>query len=182
MIGIIGAMVEETTLLEKQMTQKNKIEQAGLTFICGLLAGKEVCLTTCGIGKVNAALCTQSMINLCKVDAIINTGVAGGIHEEVSPGHLVIATDLVEHDMDTTHFGDPLGQIPRMDVLAFPCDTLLVSHAKEAAQQMDIQAFAGRIISGDQFIASREKADFLYEQFDAYACEMEGAAIAHASL
>ena len=152
---------------------------AGLSFICGKLGDKDVCLTTCGIGKVNAALCTQNMINLCEVDAIINTGVAGGIREDVSPGELVIATDLVEHDMDTTHFGDPLGQVPGMDVLAFPCDKALISHAKEAALNMDITAYAGRIVSGDQFIASREKADFLYEQFGAYACEMEGAAICH---
>lgn len=179
MIGIMGAMAPETELLEKNITNKVKKTFANRSYIYGDLFGKEVCLTTCGIGKVNAALCAQIMIDQFAVDTLINTGVAGGIREEIVPGDIVIATDLIEHDMDTTHFGDPLGQIPDMNVLAFPCDSSLRSLAKNIASSMNLCVHEGRIVSGDQFIADHGKADFLYDTFAASACEMEGAAIAH---
>ena len=179
MIGIIGAMAVETALLEKAMQNVTHTSYAGCTYITGSLNGHDVCLTVSGIGKVNAALCTQCMIDHWPIDIMINTGVAGGIREDISPGDIVVATDLVEHDMDTTHFGDPLGQVPNMDVFAFPTDESMRKAAIQIADTMNINAYTGRIVSGDTFVTSQEKADFLYHIFQAAACEMEGASIAH---
>ncbi len=179
MITIIAAMQEEIDLYLSKMKQGTQISYAGITFYRGLLAGKEISLAVCGIGKVNAAMCAQLAIDHFSPQALIHSGVAGGLAPDLKPLDLVIAQSLVEHDMDTTHFGDPLGQIPRMKYFDFPCDPTLTEYAKQSAEEAGVDFRTGLIASGDQFVASHEKADFLYSQFHACACEMEGAAIAH---
>jgi adenosylhomocysteine nucleosidase len=96
---------------------------------------------------------------------------------------MVISTDLVEHDMDTSVFGDPIGQVPRMDTFSFPADPVLVEKAVAANQAAnpDIKTFTGRIVSGDQFVSSAEVKERLVNLFGAKCTEMEGAAIAHAA-
>jgi adenosylhomocysteine nucleosidase len=179
-IGIIGAMSEEVEILKKEMTVGNKEIKAKMEFFSGNLWGNQVVVVTCGIGKVNAAVCTQVLVDDFKVDKVINVGVAGGIGEHIYPGDVVIATDLVQHDMDTSAFGDKLGQIPRMDTFDFKCDAELVETAKAACDEVrDFKSFVGRIVSGDQFIASVEKIRWLQLEFGALACEMEGGSIAH---
>jgi adenosylhomocysteine nucleosidase len=179
-IGIIGAMSEEVEILKKEMTVSNKETKAKMEFFSGNLWGNQVVVVTCGIGKVNAAVCTQVLVDDFKVDKVINVGVAGGIGEHIYPGDVVIATDLVQHDMDTSAFGDKLGQIPRMDTFDFKCDAELVETAKAACDEVrDFKSFVGRIVSGDQFIASVEKIRWLQLEFGALACEMEGGSIAH---
>lgn len=178
-IGIIGAMSEEVEILKKEMTVSNKKTKAKMEFFSGNLWGKQVVVVTCGIGKVNAAVCTQILVDDFKVDKIINVGVAGGIGEHIYPGDVVVATDLVQHDIDTSAFGDELGQIPRMDTFDFKCDTELVETAKAACADVSgFESFVGRIVSGDQFIASVEKIRWLQLEFEALACEMEGGSIA----
>jgi adenosylhomocysteine nucleosidase len=138
----------------------------------------ELVFILCGIGKVNAALHTQFIIDKFTPNYVINVGVAGGLTHELNFGDVVIASDLVEHDMDVTAFGIPLGQIPRMDVFAFNCS----EHLLELARNIDHLGFKvqiGRICSGDQFIEDKVKADKIKSTFDAVACEMEGAAVAH---
>ena len=134
----------------------------------------------CGIGKVNAAVCTQILVSEYNVSSVINVGVAGGIGKDIFPGDVVIAENLVQYDMDTTAFGDPVGQIPRMDTFDFKCDEKLVETAKAAcAEASDFKTFSGRIVSGDMFVASLDKIQWLEKEFQALACEMEGASIAH---
>lgn len=179
-IGIISAMNEELALLLNDMNIKSSEEKAKMTFHRGTLWGKEVVATVCGIGKVNAAICTQIMASEYKVSKIINVGVAGGIGKDIYPGDVVIANNLVQHDIDTTVFGDKHGQVPRLDTFDFKCDETLVSMALEACKEAsNINSFSGRIVSGDQFIASLEKIQWLSSEFDAIACEMEGGSIAH---
>lgn len=179
-IGIIGAMAEEVEMLKEEMTIQEKYTQASMDFFEGDLLNKDVVVVTCGIGKVNAAVCTQILVDHFQVDQIINVGIAGGMREDIYPGDIVVAENLVQHDMDVRFFGDPLGQIPRMDTFDFKCDDTLISKAKEAIEKLeDANAFVGRIISGDQFLSDAEKQRNLHETFDAYACEMEGAAIGH---
>lgn len=180
-IGIIGAMEVEVEML-KETTNIEKIENmAGMTFVKGELEGQEVVLVTSGIGKVNAAVCTQILVNKFDVTHVINTGVAGAIFSELNFGDLVISTDLIEHDMDATGFGYEPGQIPQMEEWIFKADNNLIELAEKASKEEEIShsVFKGRIVSGDVFISSVEKKDFLSEQFKAYAAEMEGAAIAH---
>lgn len=177
-IGIIGAMSEEVEMLKNEMYVEEKIDKANMIFYHGVLLEKEVVVVTCGIGKVNAAVCTQILIDRFRVDKIINVGIAGGLNKDIFPGDIVVADNLVQHDMDVRFFGDPLGQIPRMDTFDFKCDSDLVEKAKQAIEKIrDAKAYTGRILSGDQFISEAEQQKFLGEHFEAYACEMEGASI-----
>lgn len=180
MIGIIGAMSEELEILLKDMELDKKETKASMDFHSGKLWSKEVVAVVCGIGKVNAAVCTQILISEYKVDKIINVGVAGGIGKDIYPGDVVIADSLVQHDMDTSVFGDKIGQIPRLDTFDFKCDHELVEISKSACEEIkDIKSFVGRIVTGDQFVADLEKIQWLSKEFDAFACEMEGGSIAH---
>ena len=135
----------------------------------------------CGIGKVNAAICTQILADCYHVDELINTGVAGSLDAEINIGDIVISTDAVHHDMDVSALGDPVGQVPRMDVFAFPADKELAEKAMQANKKAnpEIRTFMGRVASGDQFISKKEVKDRIVENFQAKCTEMEGAAIAH---
>ncbi|MBP3462330.1 MAG: 5'-methylthioadenosine/adenosylhomocysteine nucleosidase, partial [Tyzzerella sp.] len=157
------------------------VEYASMQFYKGVLCGKKVVVVRSGIGKVNAAVCTQILADKFNVDILINTGIAGSLDAAIDIGDMVISTDLVEHDMDASIFGDPVGQIPRMDTFSFPADRELVKKAVQANTEAnpDIKTFTGRIVSGDQFVSSAEMKDKLVRLFDAKCTEMEGAAIAH---
>ena len=140
-----------------------------MKFYKGQLYGKEAVVVQSGIGKVNAGICTQILIDFYQVDQLINTG------------DIVVSTDAVEHDMDVSALGDPVGQVPRMDVFAFPADKELVRKAVEANKKAnaDIRTFTGRVASGDQFISEKEVKERIVNNFGAKCAEMEGAAIAH---
>lgn len=183
MIGIIGAMEEEVIALKSDMENVDATEYASMAFCRGTLCGKEVVVVRSGIGKVNAGICAQIMIDKYGVDTLINTGIAGSLDAAIDIGDMVISTDAVHHDMDATIFGDPAGQVPRMDTFSFPADEELVKLAMEANRKAnpDINTFAGRVASGDQFISSQEAKDRISGTFDALCTEMEGVGIAHAA-
>lgn len=183
MLGIIGAMDEEVAKIKEHMTEIEVESKASMDFYKGLLNGKEAVVVRSGIGKVNAAICTQILADDFHVDAVINTGIAGSLNKDINIGDIVLSTDTLEHDMDAVSFGYPLGQIPRMDTLSFQADEKLRKAAMDACQKVlpNITAFEGRIVSGDQFVSSKEKKDWLVENFGGYCTEMEGAAIAHAA-
>jgi adenosylhomocysteine nucleosidase len=178
-IGIIGAMDEELEILLKQIILERVEIKANMKFNSGKLYNQNVVVVRSGIGKVNAAICTQILIDDFDVDKIVNVGIAGGIGEEVYPGDIVIADNLVQHDMNTSVFGDEIGQIPRLDTYDFKCDEQLVSKAISACNNIKQQkSFVGRIVTGDQFINNTEKIKWLNDKFCALACEMEGGSIA----
>lgn len=177
-IGIIGAMQEEVEILKNEMKVNSTLEKARMEFLSGELLDKDIVIVTSGIGKVNAAVCTQILVNEFDVDCVINVGIAGGLHKDIYPGDIVVAENLVQHDMDTTFFGDTLGQIPRLETFDFKCDDKLVNLAKASCSKVEkISTFSGRIVSGDQFISKSEKLQALHSEFNAFACEMEGASI-----
>lgn len=180
MIGIIGAMEEEVAALKEDMIVEETVEQASMVFCRGVLCGKEVVVVRSGIGKVNAGICAQILVDRFHVDTLINTGIAGSLDAKIDIGDLVISTDALHHDMDAVNFGYEPGQIPRMDVLAFPADEELVKKAVEANQKAnpEIHTFTGRVASGDQFIAAGDVKDRIAEGFHPLCVEMEGAAIA----
>ena len=183
MIGIIGAMEEEVAALKEAMEIQETVTKASMVFCKGILYGKEVVVVRSGIGKVNAGICAQILVDTFGVDVLINTGIAGSLDARIDIGDMVISTDAVHHDMDATVFGDPVGQVPRMDTLAFPADEALVEKAKAANEKAnpEIHTFTGRIASGDQFISSSEVKERIVNQFHALCTEMEGAGIAHAA-
>lgn len=181
MLGIIGAMDEEVAKLKEHMSDVEVITKASMDFYKGKLNGKDVVVVRSGIGKVNAAICTQILVDDFKVTAVINTGIAGSLRNEINIGDIVLSTDALEHDVEATAFGYPIGQIPRMDTLAFEADKNLIALAETCCAKVnpDIKTFVGRVVSGDQFIASKEKKEWLVENFAGFCTEMEGAAIAH---
>ncbi len=178
-IGIIGAMDEELEILLKEMSLDRKEVKANMVFNSGKIYNQQVIVVRSGIGKVNAAICTQILIDDFCVDKVINVGIAGGIGKETYPGDVVIADNLVQHDMDTSAFGDCIGQVPRLDTFDFKCDSELVNKAEYACENIkDHKNFTGRIVTGDQFISDTKKIQWLNEKFEALACEMEGGSIA----
>ncbi len=182
-IGIIGAMEEEVAQLKQAMEVQETKEIASMSFCKGILCGKAVVVVRSGIGKVNAGICAQILVDRFDVDVLINTGIAGSLDAAIDIGDMVISTDLVEHDMDATGFGYPLGQIPRMDTFSFAADTDLIEKAKQANEEAnpDIRTFTGRIVSGDQFVSSADVKERLIQTYQGKCTEMEGAAIAHAA-
>ncbi|MGL4912919.1 MAG: 5'-methylthioadenosine/adenosylhomocysteine nucleosidase [Romboutsia sp.] len=180
-IGIIGAMDEEVDILVELMDIKEKVEKASLKFYKGTLEGKEIVLVRCGIGKVNSALCAQMLISEFEVDAVVNTGVAGALHSDLDVYDIVISTDAIQYDFDTTVFGHKKGEIPRMDNSTFVADERLVKAAFESSieETKSHKVVKGRVVTGDMFISSKDLKDELVNEFDAYCGEMEGAAIAH---
>lgn len=179
-IGIIGAMPEEVSQLIAQMELTEKTTIAGMDFYDGVLWGKKAVVVKSGIGKVNMAACTQILASIYKIDALINTGVAGGLYGPINIGDIVLSSDTLQHDMDATGFGYDLGVIPQMEQSVFYGDKTLIAKAKESCEEVnpDISVYVGRVVSGDQFISSDEKKTFLVNQFDGYCAEMEGAAMA----
>ena len=183
MLGIIGAMDEEVTKIKEQMEQVQVKTKASMDFYRGKIKGKEVVVVRSGIGKVNAGICAQILVDDYRVDGIINTGIAGSLRSEINIGDIVISTDAVQHDMDAVAFGYPLGQIPRMDTLAFQADEKLAELAEKSCHKVTpkLGVFRGRVASGDAFIAKKERKQMIEDEFHAYCCEMEGAAIAQAA-
>ena len=181
MIGIIGAMDEEVEQIVAVMDIKKEETKACMTFKAGILAGKDVVIVRSGIGKVNAAVCTQILVDDFGVDYVINTGIAGSLKAEIDIADIVISSDVLHHDMDATGFGYPLGQIPRMDTLSFKADDRLIELAKESCAKAvtSVGVHVGRVVSGDQFIS--DKAERISSEFAGYCTEMEGAAIAQAA-
>lgn len=179
-IGIIGAMDEEVDILAKEMKIEKVVEAAGLKLIHGKLANKDVVLVRCGIAKVNAALCTQLLIDKFDVDCIINTGVAGALHEDLDVNDLVISTEAIQYDVDSSDYGDPVGTIPRMETSVFPADERLINFARESAEELEGTNFLlGRICTGDRFVGQKSFKEKLRKEFNGYCCEMEGGAVAH---
>ena len=180
MIGIIGAMDEEVAALKEAMEDTQIRERASMQFVQGRLGGKDVTVVRSGIGKVNAAVCAQILISEFQADTLINTGIAGSLYARIDIGDMVISTDALHHDMDATSFGYPLGEVPRMDILAFPAEERLVRLAAEANDEAnpDIHTFTGRVVSGDVFVASDDTKERIVRHFGGLCAEMEGAAIA----
>lgn len=183
MLGIIGAMDTEVAKLKEIMQDVKITEAASMEFYEGTLNGAKAVVVKAGVGKVNAACCTQVLIDHFPVSCVINTGIAGSLKAEINIGDVVLATDAVEHDMDVAALGYAPGIIPDMDADTFLADEKLRKIAKESCKKVnpDISVYEGRVVTGDQFISSKEKKAWLTETFGGFCTEMEGAAIAHAA-
>jgi adenosylhomocysteine nucleosidase len=179
MIGIIGAMDVEVENIRSLLQNKTVRTVSGIDFTCGTLFDKEVVIAKCGIGKVFAAVCAQTMILEYKPDCIINTGVAGSLSTSLSICDVAVSAKVVQHDMDTSPIGDPVGLLSGINIVEIPADSRLASLAEQVIREQGINTRSGIIASGDQFIASKAQKDAILKNFDAIACEMEGASIGH---
>ncbi|MEE0913108.1 MAG: 5'-methylthioadenosine/adenosylhomocysteine nucleosidase [Ruminococcus sp.] len=182
MTGIICAMKIEADGIIALCENTSTETVAGMTFTKGTLNGKEIVVVICGVGKVNASMCTLALIEKYNPDIVVNSGVAGALSPIVSIGDIVVGTKAVEHDMNTTALGDKQGEVsfPDGKVMFFECDkqasTLLSSVCKKIP---DTKVAQGIIASGDIFVSERKSRLRINDKFGALACEMEGAAIGH---
>lgn len=179
MIGIIGAMDIEVAILRDKMVNPTVETISGVDFIRGKLEGRDVVLARSGVGKVFAAICAQTMILKYGVKAIINSGVAGTLTGELHIGDVAISTACVQHDMDTSPVGDPVGLLSGINVVELPADTTLVGELDKVCANAGVNHRLGVIATGDQFVATHERRDWIRDQFKAIAVEMEAGSIAH---
>ncbi|MFD2612882.1 5'-methylthioadenosine/adenosylhomocysteine nucleosidase [Paenibacillus gansuensis] len=178
-IGLIGAMDEEIRLMLNQLSGQEQTVKAGIVFYEGDLDGKRIVLCKSGVGKVNAAVCTQLLIDTFDVDTVLFTGVAGAVDPSLNIGDIVISTACIQHDMDVTALGFERGVIPYAATSTFEADPGLIRLAEEACSAMtEGRSVKGIVLSGDQFVASREKVKELFETMQGACTEMEGAAVA----
>ena len=180
MIGIIGAMALEVENLVKELDDRKDEQVGGITFYRGKLCGREVVLAVCGVGKCFAAMCAQTMISRYAPKYVINIGVAGAVCPYLRVGDMAIARWVVQHDMDTTALGDPIGLISGINLVSIPCDEKLSDLIADCCLELGYRCSAATIASGDQFVADLSKKNWIRETFGAIACEMEGAAIVQA--
>ena len=180
MIGIIGAMDIEISGIIAEMTEKKTEIISGSAYTSGKIHGKECVVVKCGIGKVNAAVAAQTLILKYSPDMVINTGVGGSTSLNTHIGYVVIAENVIQHDMDTTAIGDKRGTIflPEGNIDYIPCDKDVVARIKQSCERIgETHYVTGTVATGDQFITGNERRSALNEDFNAIACEMEGGSI-----
>lgn len=179
-IGIIVALEKEVSSIAAEI-EDVKIETiAKMTYFSGRIGDNEVIVAQSGMGKVSAAVCAQTMIFRFEPDFIINTGIGGALLDEMKIGDIAISDYTVEHDIDTTAIGDEYGYLSGLDIIKIPASVKLAEiFREEVKKHTDANVFVGTIASGDQFISSKERKDFIKNTFGAICCEMEGAAIGH---
>lgn len=178
-IGIIGAMASEVDGLKAIMADRKTEEISSIEFCGGVINGCGAVVAEAGVGKVNAAVTAQTMILRYGVDAVINTGVAGGLDKRLGIGDMVVADRTAEHDMDTTPLGDEPGYITGLDRVYCECDGRLTKMLAECAGERGLNTIIGTVVSGDAFICRDEQRERLIRVFGAAAAEMEGASIGH---
>lgn len=178
MIGIICAMELEASRLKGALQHARKEVISGVEYMSGLLCAQEVVVAVSGVGKVFAAICAQTMILQYKPRLLINTGIAGALDETLRMGEIVIADQVMQHDMDTSAVGDPPGMISGINQVFLPCSERIVEAMAQSIGAVEgLAARVGTIASGDQFVADPAKKAAIRAQYGAIACEMEGAAI-----
>lgn len=176
-IGVIAAMQIEIDALKERLEDATVETVSGIDFVSGKLHGKNVIAARCGIGKVFAAICAQTMILNYAPDCIINTGVGGALDPTLRIGDLVIGEKTVQYDMDTSAIGDPVGLVSGINVVYFPCDAEVSSVICRASEELGFTHKSGTIACGDKFVADKELKDYISGTFGAMSCDMESAAM-----
>ena len=184
MYGIIGALDEEVALFCDQLAERTTLSKARYVFHKGKLGQKTVTAVKCGVGKVNAAICTQILIDMFGCERIIFGGVAGGLLRGLKQGDVVVSSHVVQFDIDLTAFGRRRGELADKERL-IAADPDMIQAATEAFDQLTENSDApptlmvGTIVSGDSFISDPETIKWLQREFGAACTEMEGGAVGY---
>ncbi|SCM82126.1 MTA/SAH nucleosidase [uncultured Sporomusa sp.] len=176
LIGIIGAMEVEIVELTQNMTEVSNTVIGGAAFHRGKLDGYDIVVGKCGVGKVHAAICTQSMIMKYAPDVVINIGIAGSLNPDIKLGDIIIATAVVQHDFDATAFDRPPGMVSGLEMVEFPVDKNMIDRLTQSIN--DCTYHAGIIATGDCFLNSAAAKERIVNNFRAIACDMESGSIA----
>ena len=178
-IGVIGAMQIEIDNLKKTLENPSYESISGVEFVKGTIGGTEVVAAVSGVGKVFAAICTEAMILTYHVDMVINIGVAGTLCKELGVMGIAVADMVVQHDMNTSALGDPIGLLSGINEIYLPCDKKMMATLKECLDEKERKYRVGTIATGDMFMHDKHQKDKLHERFNAIAAEMEGGSIGH---
>lgn len=183
-IGIIGAMEVEVSTLKEAMKVDRVVTKAGMNFYEGMLQATPAVVVQCGVGKVNAAMCVQILADLFQVTHVLNTGVAGSLNADLDIGDILVSEKAVQHDVDVSPLGYQLGKIPGFESREFDADKRMADAIIDACKRAnpDVNIVKGRVVSGDQFISDNKVKEHLISEFQGDCAEMEGAAIAQASV
>ena len=176
MIGIIGAMDEEISVILSEMNNISEYNINNIKFYKGKIYDKDLVLVKSGIGMVNASIITTLLIKEFDVNKILFSGVAGSLNKNINVGDIVIADSLVEYMFNAIEFGYEIRQIPRMENSIFKSENLL-NKIRDILKKDSI--FYGKILSGDKFVSNLEEKEKIGKKFDALAVDMESAAVAH---
>ena len=177
LIGIIGALKIEIEGFKSIMTSTQTHEYGGIEFITGEIGKQRVVVAKSGMGKVFAGICAQTMIDYFSPDLIVNTGIAGTLNEKAGILDVVVANRTLQHDVDSSPIGDPVGLVSGLPDVYMNCDKDAVEKIYDVTQALGLNCIIGTIASGDTFIADAEKKQWIRSFFGADACEMEGGAI-----
>ena len=178
-IGVIGAMQIEVDGLKAQMTDTQSQCISGITFTTGKLNGVEIVAAISGVGKVFAAICTEAMILTYHVDRIINIGVAGTLCRELGVMDVAVADKVVQHDMNTSALGDPVGLLSGINEVYLAADEKMNRLLCQCLEDKKCHYKIGTIATGDLFLSKEHTKEQLHERFHAIAGEMEGGSIGH---
>ncbi len=176
MIAIIGAMEIEVNRIQSLVENPVRTVISGCTYVSGRLNGIDAVVVQCGVGKVNAALCTEALILRFHPDVVINSGVAGSLTDSLRIGEIALGERVVQHDVDTTALGDPPGMVSTIDRVYFPCSAAVVDQLERLIREAGVPVLRGTIASGDQFVTAPVRERIL-THFDCIACEQEAGAI-----
>jgi adenosylhomocysteine nucleosidase len=180
MFGVICAMQKEFESVIDILNCPKKVCERPCDVFADEVAKNLCVVAKSGIGKVNAAMCAQTLIVKYNVDTIINVGAAGGISDCVVVGDVVVADAFIQYDFDTSAFGNSKkAEISNLGVYKIPCDKNLVKKIVYAVQDTKIKnVHVGTVLTGDQFVSDLHMKKYLREEFDGIACEMEAGSIA----
>lgn len=178
-IGVIGAMQMEVDNLKASMQHVETREYSGVTFVSGIIEGQEVVAAVSGIGKVFAAICTEAMILMYHVDIVVNVGVAGTLCKDLGVMEVAVADQVVQHDMNTSALGDPIGLLSGLNQIFLPSDEKMRRLLCSCLDDQKIRYKVGTIATGDLFLQKPAQKALLHERFGAIAGEMEGGSIGH---
>lgn len=178
-IGIIGAMQMEVDNLKEAMDNQSTVTVSGINFVYGNIGEMDVVAAVCGVGKVFAAICAEAMILKFNPDMIINIGVAGTLTRDLGVLDVAVASDVLQHDMDTSAIGDPVGLISGLNQIYFPTDEKMRGVLCECLKDKGMNYVSGPIATGDIFMHDPDHKALIRDRFRAIACEMEGGSIGH---
>ncbi len=176
-LAIMGAMQEEVEPLLAFFDNVKETVYANNKYYEVNYNGLDIVIAYSKIGKVFASLTASTMIQKFGCDTLLFSGVAGGINPKLEIGDLIIADKLCQHDLDITAFGHPHGYVPEGNVF-IETNANLRNIAIEVANEKNLKVIVGTIATGDQFVHSSERKEFIETTFKADALEMEGASVA----
>lgn len=178
-IGVIGAMQIEIDNLKKSLENSTTEEISSVQFVKGNIGEVEVVAAVSGVGKVFAAICTEAMILKYQVDMVVNIGVAGTLCKELGVMDVALASQVVQHDMNTSALGDDIGLLSGINQIYIPSDEKMTALMEQCIVEKEIHYKVGTIATGDLFMQGERQKEKLHQRFDAIAAEMEGGSIGH---